>query len=150
MTSDYKITQVGTADFDPAKLAPLLKQSQSEGYNLVLRLAEGWENKTNCFDKPGEAFFAAVHEGRWLGVGGRSIDPYLGDARAVRVRHVYVLPGWRNGGVGTALMKRVLDIPKGLFDKVTLRTLNPVARKFYERLGFEAVDDGAVTHRLML
>ena len=100
MLTDLKITPVTAANYDAQKIAPLLKKSQSEGYNRVLRLTENWENGSNRFDKPGEAFFAAEHEGRWLGVGGRSVDPYLADPTAIRVRHVYVLHEWRGCGIG--------------------------------------------------
>lgn len=150
MLPDMKIIRLDETSFDAQKLSPLLRKSQSEGYNLVLRLSEGWESGENRFDKPGEAFFAVEHEGRWLAVGGRSLDPYLGDAGAIRVRHVYVLPEWRGAGVGSALMKKILDIPPGMFHRVTLRSLNPIARKFYERLGFTALGDGPVTHELPL
>ncbi len=147
---DLKIIQLTAQNYDAQKISPLLKKSQSEGYNLVLRLTENWASGANQFDKPGEALYAAEHEGRFLGVGGRSVDPYLDDPAIVRVRHVYILPEWRNFGIGSALMKKILAVPPGLFKKMTLRTLNPVARKFYERLGFDAVDDGPVTHLIML
>jgi len=151
MLTGLKIIPVTDANFDEQKLAPLLKKSQSEGYNLVLRMAENWANGSNRFDKPGEAFFAAEHEGRWLGIGGRSQDPYLDDPTVIRVRHVFILQEWRHCGIGTELMKKILDIPPGQIKRVTLRTLNPVARKFYEHLGFEPVDDGGpVTHQMKL
>lgn len=150
MPIDYQIIPLNEPEFDRARVAPLLRQSQIEGLNLVLRLIENWENGTNRFDKPGEAFFAAVHEGRYLGVGGRSLDPYLNQPDVLRVRHVYVMPDWRRLGIATALMKRVLDIPRGRFKKVTLRTLNPAAHKFYERMGFTYIGEGEVTHELEL
>lgn len=147
---DLKILQIDAQNYDPERISPLLKHSQAEGYNLVLRLVENWESGENRFDKPGEALFGAEHEGRLLGIGGRSLDPYLDDKAAIRVRHVYVLPDWRRLGVGAALMEKILDIPPGLFRRVTLRTLNPNARKFYERLGFAPIDQGPVTHQLPL
>ena len=147
---DFTIIPITEHSYDARKFAPLLKKSQSEGYNLVLRLTENWENGSNRFDKQGEALFAAEHENRLLGVGGRSLDPYLEEPGVIRVRHVYVLPEWRHLGIGNALMKKILDIPQGLFQKVTLRTLNPNARKFYEQLGFEAVGEDAVTHQFIL
>lgn len=148
---DLTILRLDEDNYDPELIAPLLKSSLAEGYNLVLRLVENWESGENRFNKPGEALFAAKHEGRILGVGGRSLDPYLDDNKAVRVRHVYVLPDWRGLGVGAALMEKILDVPPGLFTRATLRSLNPVARKFYARLGFEAVDDNpVVTHQMKI
>jgi GNAT superfamily N-acetyltransferase len=147
---DFKIKPVVEDIYDPAQFALLLKKSRGEGLNLILRLTENWECGANRFNRPGEAFFAAEHEGRYLAVGGRSHDPYLKDPSVLRIRHVYVLPEWRRLGIASVLMKRVLDIPRGPFKKLTLRTLNPAARKFYERLGFSYVGEGDVTHELEL
>lgn len=108
---DFKILPVTEATYDARKLAPLLKASKAEGFNLVLRLCENWESGANRFNLPGEAYFAAEHEGRLLGVGGRSQDPYLKDPAVLRVRHVYVLPDWRRFGIATALMKKFLKFP---------------------------------------
>ncbi|TAL37714.1 MAG: GNAT family N-acetyltransferase [Alphaproteobacteria bacterium] len=150
MTIDVKIKPVTEQDYDPAQFALLLKKSRSEGLNLILRLTENWESGTNRFNKPGEAFFAAEHEGRYLAVGGRSLDPYLKDPSVLRVRHVYVLPEWRRLGIAKKLMEKIMDVPEGPFRKLTLRTLNPGARKFYEHLGFNYVGEGDVTHELQL
>jgi GNAT superfamily N-acetyltransferase len=149
MSINFKITPITEDSFDAKRLAPLLKQSKAEGLNLVLRLCENWENGSNRFNKPGEAFYAAEHEGRFLGVGGRSQDPYVNDPSVLRVRHVYVMPDWRRLGIASALMKKILAVPAGSgFARLTLRTLNPGARKFYERLGFMHAGEGDVTHVL--
>ena len=147
---NFSIKPITEDDFDPSRFTLLLKKSRGEGMNLVLRLTENWENGSNRFNQPGEAFYAAEHEGRYLAVGGRSLDPYIKDPSVLRVRHVYVLPEWRRLGIASGLMKRVLDIPPGQFKKLTLRTLNPAARKFYERLGFSYVGEGETTHEMEL
>jgi GNAT superfamily N-acetyltransferase len=147
---NFSIKPIVEDDYDPARFALLLKKSRGEGMNLVLRLTENWENGSNRFSQPGEAFYGVEHEGRYLAVGGRSLDPYINDPSVLRVRHVYVLPEWRRLGIASALMKRVLDIQRGQFKKFTLRTLNPAARKFYERLGFAYVGEGETTHEMEL
>ncbi len=145
---NFSIKPITEDAYDPSRFALLLKKSRGEGLNLILRMTENWENESNRFNKPGEAFYGVEHEGRFLAVGGRSLDPYINDPAILRVRHVYVLPEWRRLGLASALMKKVLDIPRGPFKKFTLRTLNPAARKFYERLGFSYVGEGDVTHEL--
>jgi N-acetylglutamate synthase-like GNAT family acetyltransferase len=150
MTVNFKIHQLTEANYDAKKLAPLLKKSQSEGFNLVLRLIENWDNGKNRFNQPGEAFYIAEHEGRYLGCGGRSIDPYSNDPEVIRIRHVYVLTDWRRFGIASAIMKRIMHMPPGMFKKATLRTLNPAARKFYETLGFTYIGEGDVTHEMVL
>ncbi|HYD19566.1 MAG TPA: GNAT family N-acetyltransferase [Patescibacteria group bacterium] len=150
MSIDYKIVPITEGNYTREKFAALLKKSQAEGYNLVLRFGENWDSGDNRFNLPGEAFFGVENDGRLIGMGGRSIDPYLNDTRAVRVRHVYLLPEWRRLGIGEALMKRIMDVPAGQFKRMTLRTLHIGARKFYEKIGFQYVGEGDVTHEFEL
>ncbi len=146
MSIDFKIIPITDENYDRQKMAALLKKSQAEGYNLVLRFCENWESASNRFNLPGEAFFGIENEGRFIGMGGRSLDPYLNDPKALRVRHVYLLPEWRQLGIGTELMKRIMDVPPEGFTKLTLRTLHMAARKFYEKIGFQYVGEGEITH----
>lgn len=150
MSIDLKITPITADNYDRERLAPLLKKSLAEGYNLVLRLCEDWESGKTRFDQPGEAFFGIEQDGRLIGVGGRSIDPYVGDPAVLRIRHVYLLPEWRQIGIGARLMKKILDLPPGDFRRITLRTLHPGARKFYESLGFNYLGEGEITHDMAL
>jgi GNAT superfamily N-acetyltransferase len=133
---------------DTGALAPLLEASQAENFNMVRRLCDNWESGANRFDGKGEALFAAWRgEKNLLGLGGRSCDPYLKDPEVLRVRHVYVLPGWRRKGVGSLLMRKILDIPRKGYKKITLRAPE-TACAFYEHLGFSRVGEGDVTHEL--
>ena len=52
---------------------------------------EEWRTGTNRFDRPDEALFGAWAKGQLVGVCGLNIDPYRGDDRVGRVRHLYVL-----------------------------------------------------------
>ncbi|MDE1152139.1 MAG: GNAT family N-acetyltransferase [Micavibrio sp.] len=147
MSMDYKIVPITEDSYDAQKLSALLKKSQAEGYNLVVRFCENWESGDNRFNLPGEVFYGIENEGRFVGIGGRSLDPYLDDPAALRVRHVYLLPEWRQLGIGTKLMERIVVVPEGHgFKKLTLRTLHMAARKFYEKLGFSYIGEGDVTH----
>ena len=62
---------------------------------------------------------------------------------------VYILPEYQGQGIGTRLMRAVLDRAFGRGLPVTLQVLkvNP-ARRLYERLGFAAVGE-TETHTLM-
>lgn len=150
MSIDYKIIPITADSYDPLRFTALLKQSQAEGYNLVLRFCENWEAGDNRFDLPGEVFYGVENDGRLIGMGGRSVDPYLNDQATLRVRHVYIMPEWREMGIGAALMKRIMEIPPGQYRRMTLRTLHIGARKFYEKIGFQYVGEGEVTHEFDL
>lgn len=146
----FKVFRFDENNFTADVLAPVVRHSTGEGYNMLVRLCDEWLSGANRFNKKGEAFFGTEFEGKILGVGGRCIDPYLNDPGVVRVRHLYVLPEWRHVGVGSKLLKSILDVPAGIFRKITLRTDNPAARKFYEYHGFKYTGEGDVTHEFEL
>jgi ribosomal protein S18 acetylase RimI-like enzyme len=62
---------------------------------------------------------------------------------------IYILPEYQRRGIGTLLIKSVLDraFQKGLPVRLRVLKVNP-ARRLYERLGFSVVEE-ANTHYLM-
>jgi GNAT superfamily N-acetyltransferase len=114
----------------------LLAESEQAGIRFVRRLVEEWGSGANRFDRPGEALFGARAGGQWVGVCGLNIDPYAAEERVGRVRHLYVLLSFRRLGVGRRLVAEVVEAARGRFDALRLRTNNPTAARFYERLGF--------------
>jgi GNAT superfamily N-acetyltransferase len=125
----------------------LLADSEASGSRIVRRLVDEWADGTNRFDRPGEALFAAWVAGRLVGVCGLTVDPYAGDARIARVRHLYVLTPLRRHGVGRRLVARVIEAAGNRFESLRLRTNTEAASRLYEALGFRARDDaGEYTH----
>jgi GNAT superfamily N-acetyltransferase len=125
----------------------LLADSEASGSRIVRRLVDEWADGTNRFDRPGEALFAAWVAGRLVGVCGLNVDPYAGDARIGRVRHLYVLTPLRRHGVGRRLVARVIEAAGNRFESLRLRTNNEAASRLYEAIGFRARDDaGEYTH----
>lgn len=120
-----------------AELAGLVAASEAEGFGFLRRLREEWAAARERFDRPGEAFFTARIQGRLVGVCGLSRDPYTGQADVGRVRRLYVLPAHRGHGVGRKLVEAVLEAARPHFRLLSLRTDNPGAARFYERLGFD-------------
>lgn len=49
--------------------------------------------------------FVVEHDKKIVGVGGVNIDPYTSDINIGRIRHVYVLPAYRQKGVGKELLR---------------------------------------------
>ena len=89
-------------DLPMGVLARLISESEQAGWSFLLRLSDEWDSGANRFSKPGEAIFAAWAAGTLIGVCGLNVDPYTGDRRVGRVRHLYVLAGFRRLGVGPA------------------------------------------------
>jgi GNAT superfamily N-acetyltransferase len=122
-------------------LAPLVTESEQTGWKFVRRLSDEWVSGTNRFNKRGEAIFAASAAGALIGVCGLNVDPYASDPRVGRVRHLYVLSGFRQLGVGRQLVEAVVAAAKGQFGLLRLQTESGEAAEFYEALGFQRQSD---------
>jgi len=135
----------GTAGFEA-----LLRESRDEGHAMLQRLAENWHNGTNRFSKPGEILLGALDGRTLIGICGRNVDPYAGNPRAARIRHLYVARTGRRQGIGRLLVNAVAEHARPFFDHLNARAPE-AAFGFYERLGFARIDnDPFVTHRLRL
>lgn len=133
-----------------AELNDLLTASAAEGFGMIQDLIDHWNDKSNTFSKPGEALFVVQDGSRIVGVGGRNIDPYLNDNKVARVRRLYILPRYRRRGVASKLLKEILNVPLGTFNRFTLCAENPAAHRLYERMGFAPTGEARTTHQLWL
>lgn len=139
------VTRITDLPFD--RLAPLLAESEREGWRLIRRLRDDWAAGTNRFDRPGEALFVAHFGETLVGVCGLNIDPHASDPSAGRLRRVYVLAAFRRRGIGEALVRTAIAAARGRFRVLRLRTQNENAARLYERLGFVTVtDEPSCTH----
>ena len=133
-------------------LGQLVASSRAKGWTFVANLAA--EVIRGDFAKPRTALFGVydrVCDGTLAGVCGLVPDPYLEPALHVgRLRHLYVLPGYRCRGVATALVQAVIDEARRHYRVLRLRTPNPDAARLYETLGFAAVTEPTATHALEL
>jgi N-acetylglutamate synthase-like GNAT family acetyltransferase len=140
-TDSFKIVRL--EDLPLVHLEPIRLAAHAEGFNHVRRLLEDHLSGTNRFDQPGEFLLAArVGNGAIIGVGGLN---RVSDATG-RVRRMYVLPDWRDQGVGGALLTAILE--QSRFPRLELRAMNADAARFYERHGFNRVDSPDHTHVL--
>jgi GNAT superfamily N-acetyltransferase len=147
----YDVHIEKVAEFDPLALAPLVKESTAEGFELVRRLLTEWDGGANRFARPGEALFFAVANEVPVGVCGLNIDPHANDPRIGRVRHLYVAASHRRTGIGRALVGRIVTEAAKSFDTLTLRTTSAAAAAFYVALGFtETTRFACSTHCLRL
>jgi ribosomal protein S18 acetylase RimI-like enzyme len=130
-------------------LAPLLAESEGEGWRFVRRLADEWARGANRFDRPGEALFMAQAGGSIVGVCGLNADPYAADGAVGRVRRLYVLRAYRGRGVGRRLVQAVVAAAAGRFRVLRVRTENSDASRLYERLGFQPLPGAPDSTHLM-
>jgi GNAT superfamily N-acetyltransferase len=120
------------------RFAEMLAESEASGYQFLRRVVDEWESGVNCFSRLGEALFIAELSGRWVGVCGLGIDPYLDDPRVGRVRNVYVLAECRRLGIGRRLVEEAIARSRGNFHRLRLRGEEERPARLYESLGFRA------------
>jgi len=123
----------------PDDLNGLAAKAGREGFRFVDRLIYDFASGTNTFSNAGEALFEVRKAGALIGIGGLNKDPYSGDATVGRVRRLYVDPDYRGEGVGRCLMEAIEHAARDSFSQLQLFTDTIRARKFYSRLGYEAV-----------
>lgn len=143
---DYGIKRLRpvTPAFDMLK-----DESRLEGYWMLVRLGDGWASGRNKFLKRGEALLGAWHGAELAGVCGLNIDPYFEGRDHGRVRHLFVSGRHRRAGLGRTLVETVIDRARRYFTVLNTRA-PPEAFGFYERLGFQRVEDEEfVTHRMV-
>jgi len=128
----------------------ILAESKMAGFRAIERLVTDWETGINRFDRPGEALFIARQSNRIFGVCGLNRDPYTDSSQIGRVRRLYVMQDSRRQGIGQILVNRVIEVAKLSFDRLHVRTTNPIAAQFYQSLGFMPCHDEAATHTLNL
>jgi GNAT superfamily N-acetyltransferase len=151
MKVEMEVAVARLFDLPMDALAPLLAESERQGWRFVRRLANEWADGTNRFDRPGELLLAAWVNSTLAGVCGLTVDPYTGDPAIGRVRHLYILAQFRSRRVGQLLVQEVVRFARGRFRSVRVRTENAVAARLYERLGFvPAIGSPDCTHSLAL
>jgi GNAT superfamily N-acetyltransferase len=133
-----------------AGLDTLHAESRAEGYNFIDTLVAEWASGRNRFDRPGELLCGHLDRGLLVAVGGLNRDPFAGRADIGRIRRVYVRAGWRNRGIGKALVANLVQEARCHFGSVRLRAENADAARLYERLGFVPIADPDATHILAL
>lgn len=122
---------------EPGEMSGLLQESESEGFGFIRRLVDDYASGVNRFDDPAEALYGAYCAGL-VGICGLNRDPYLSNPNVGRVRHLYVLHGYRRMGVGASLIEALIADARSHVRLLVLRTTNPEADRFYRAVGFSA------------
>lgn len=131
---------------DIAAIATLSRIAESEGFRFVGRLLADATIRPACLNDVGEFYLAVVRDGAIVAVGGVTPDPYLDDPSTGRLRHLYVLPTARRGGLGQMLVAALEQRAGGRYGRLRLRTDTATAARFYERIGYTSTTDADATH----
>jgi len=137
-------------DLNSIDISHLVQESESEGYRFLSRLVGDYEDGTNKFDKPGEALFSICDKaGNVVAIGGVNQSPFSEDAQTARLQRFYVLDDARRMGVGSRLLKEIVDHSRGSFNELNVRTESSKADAFYRANGFEFDDSATETTHLL-
>lgn len=134
----------------PDGLTALCADAEAEGFDFVTRFQAAWLAGENRFDLPGEIMLAAWDGADLAGLCGLNRDPYGAGPGVGRLRHLYVRPALRRQGIAAALVDRVLAVAQDRFHRVRLRVPGPEAARFYERIGFQRVEEPQASHAVTL
>ncbi len=105
-------------------------------------LALEWDGR----DAEALHLLAEDEQGRPIGTGRLLPDGHIG--------RMAVLAAWRGRGVGTALLRRLMDLGVAQGHRRLVLAAQLTAIPFYQRLGFEPVgevfEDAGISHRRMI
>lgn len=138
ITGNIQIQQV--LDLLSFDLSSLLDDSITDGHRHIQRLISDYKIGENKFKKSGESLFIALLGNTIIGICGLNQCPYNGLTYG-RIRRLYVKKSYRRSGIGRMLVEAVIRMANGKFEKLILRTDNPIAGRFYESLGFKRAFD---------
>jgi ribosomal protein S18 acetylase RimI-like enzyme len=131
-------------------ISRLVSESEAEGYRFLSRLVKEYMNGSNTFNKPGEALFCIRNNaGEVVAIGGVNQSPVSDRAEVARLRRFYVLSSARRQGVGSILLKELVNHSSGKFSEMTLKTESSNADAFYRANGFITDDSSAATTHIM-
>ncbi|MGE7931610.1 GNAT family N-acetyltransferase [Viridibacillus arvi] len=131
----YEIKQINNLlNFD---IDSLVKQSKADGFRFVERLVNDYKNGSNTFNHIGEGLFGVFNEeGVLVAIGGLNKDPFSNEQSIGRLRRFYVCKAYRRKGIGSLLVKRIIDEAKKYYKIIVLHTDTEQADKFYSSIGF--------------
>ncbi|WP_257391692.1 GNAT family N-acetyltransferase [Mesobacillus jeotgali] len=132
---EYEIRQI--KKLLDLELDDLVTQSKKEGFRFVERLINDYENGTNTFSNFGEALYGVFSgDGALVAIGGLNNDPFTSKRGIGRLRRFYVLKEYRRNGIGSLLVKRMMEEARNYYRILVLRTDTQQGDDFYASIGF--------------
>ncbi len=129
----------------PENIQNLVVASKKEGFDMIQRLVDEYEQGTNRFSRKGEFLLIAYADDKLVGCGGLNIQ-FSEDAetnqnpttqhKIGRVRRFYVLPEYRRSGVAKRLLQELEKKAKPQFSALCLHTDITNAVQFYTKQNY--------------
>lgn len=126
--------------------AVLVAESETEGLGFMRRFADGFPGPEQ--HRADAIWLTVWRENELVAFGGLTPDPHVDAPRVGRLRHIYVCRRNRRLGVGRALVDALERATANAYDVIRLRTDTIDAARFYERMGYAALEgDAHATHQ---
>lgn len=133
----------------PASFAALRETAEGEGYEFLRRLGDRWNSDRYRDDKLATVW-GAVEDGALIAIGAQTYDEYDPSPLHRRIRHFYVRPDRRRGGVGRAVAMQLITDAHALAPLLHLRATHALSTAFWDSVGFARVESREDrTHVLM-
>lgn len=131
----------------PESFGALRDVAKAEGYNFLDRLGARWDGEAYLSDRDASVFgvFGAAD---LIAIGAQTADEYDPHPRHRRIRHFYVRPDMRRGGVGRTLAAALIQQAFSLAPRLHLRATHDLSRAFWDAVGFARVEHATRTHEL--
>jgi len=115
---------------------------------MVNRLIADYDSGENKSDKEGEKLIGFSLDNAIVGLCGLNVEPTNG--KYGRIRRLYILPEYRNRGIGTRLVKHLIRYAGRNFEGIVVNIGELPVDNFYRSLGFRSVSNSSFTHFLAL
>ncbi|MBT2680421.1 GNAT family N-acetyltransferase [Bacillus sp. ISL-35] len=139
MIGEYVVKQI--KNLLDMELDDLITESKQEGFRFVKRLINDYKNGSNTFSLAGEGLFGVFsEEGTLVAIGGLNQDPFSNEQEIGRLRRFYVRKEYRRHGIGSLLVKRIMDEAEKHFKILVLHTDTEQGNLFYCSIGFSKSD----------
>ena len=135
MSQSFALTKIGAM---PADFAALREAAEREGYQFMRRLGDRWDGKRYRDDELATVW-GAVENGALIAIGAQTYDEYDPSPLHRRIRHFYVRPERRCGGVGRAVAARLIADAHALAPLLHLRATHTLSTAFWDGVGFARV-----------
>ena len=132
-------------DPDKYDIETIRYESDKEGYNIINRLITDYRSGQNRFDKKGEKLVGFTRNDETVAICGLNIEPT--DQKLGRIRRLYVSAEFRHLGIGTELVKHLIEYAGQHFEGVVVNIGDLPIGDFYQSIGFSPVaDNSSYTH----
>ena len=125
----------------PADFPALAETARQEGYDFVSRVGARWDG-ARYMDDALATVWGAFAGDALIAIGAQTHDEYDPSPLHRRIRHFFVHPDHRRGGVGRALAAKLIEDAHAVAPRLHLRATRAHSAAFWDSVGFARLTKG--------